>query len=96
MIEAVARPLSQRESDALDVLLSCDFIGVEGLRRQADSVTVGDEGLIVDLIVDSSSPPVAVSSGVPVYAPVTDPDGNSGGLLAHPRRGCSSGAAIPG
>lgn len=37
---SVRRPLTQRESDVLNALLSVEFVGVEDLRAQAQSVMV--------------------------------------------------------
>jgi hypothetical protein len=48
--DVVIRSLSQRESAALRVLLSCDFVAAEALRRQAESATASGDGLIIDLI----------------------------------------------
>jgi hypothetical protein len=79
--EIVTRPLSQLESAALRVLMSCDFVGVEELRRQAESATANGNGLIIDLIVDPSIPAAVVTSRAPVEAPVLDADGNHGGLV---------------
>src|SRR5262249_61573745 len=79
--DVVIRSLSQRESAALGVLLSCDFVGAEALRRQAESATASGDGLIIDLIVDPSLPAAVVASRVPVEAPVIDAEANHGGLL---------------
>ena len=79
--QVVIRPLSQQESAALRALLSCDFVGGDALRRQAESATASGDGLIIDLIVDPSLPAAVVTSRVPVDVPVIDPEGNHGGLL---------------
>ncbi len=85
------RPLSQQESAALRALLSCDFVGAEALRRQAESVTASGDGLIIDLLVDPSLPAAVVTSRVPVEAPVIDAEGNQGGLLLFVDNGRLSG-----
>jgi hypothetical protein len=87
----VIRSLSQRESAALGVLLSRDFVGAEALRRQAESATASGDGLIIDLIVDPSLPAAVVLSRVPVEAPVIDAEANHGGLLLFVEDGRLSG-----
>ena len=48
-------------------------------------------GLILDLVVDPLTPAAAVTSRVPVEAPVVDPDGNQNGLLLFVEDGRLSG-----
>ncbi len=74
------RPLSHRERDILDLLLSIEFPGAEKLRQQAASVRAERDGLIIDLIVGPGSPRAAVANRVPVQA-VVDGDGYDGGVL---------------
>ena len=74
------RPLSAREREILDLLLSVEFPGVTELREQARSVTADREGMIIDLIVGDELPRAEVLSRTPVQA-VVDGDGYDGGLL---------------
>ena len=74
------RPLSHRERDALNLLLSADFAGAPELRLQANSVEGLGEKMIVELIVDQALPKATVVGRVPVQA-VVDGDGYDGGLL---------------
>lgn len=76
----MTRPLSQREHDILDLLLSANFPGVDELRVQAVTVLADREGLIIDLVVDPSQPRADVIQRTPVHA-VVDGDGYDGGLL---------------
>lgn len=79
-IAPVARLLSDRERDILDLLLSVDFPGALELRKQAASVSAEREGMIIDLIVSAESPRATVVNRTPVEAMV-DGDGYNGGLL---------------
>lgn len=74
------RPLSDRERDILDSLLSGDFPGAVELRQQAASVTAEREGMIIDLVVAAGTPRATVVSRTPVQA-VVEGDGYDGGLL---------------
>lgn len=74
------RPLTDREREILDLLLSVDFPGVVELRDQAKSVSAEREGMIIDLLVRAESPRATVVNRTPVQA-VVDGDGNDGGLL---------------
>ncbi len=74
------RPLSHRERDALNLLLSADFAGAPELRVQANSVEGLGEKMIVELIVDQALPKAIVVGRVPVQAVVAG-DGYDGGLL---------------
>lgn len=76
----VTRPLTARERDVLDRLLSADFPGAAELRNQARSVSADREGMIIDLIVSDAVPRAPVVSRTPVQA-VVDGDGYDGGLL---------------
>jgi hypothetical protein len=76
----VARSLTARERDILDLLLSADFPGARELREQALSVSAERDGMIIDLIVSSGRPRATVLSRTPVQA-VVDGDGYDGGLL---------------
>lgn len=64
------RPLSQRERDVLEYLLSLDFPGVSELREQAKHVSVvaeSDHCPTIDLVVDhSKAKPAKVSDILPV------------------------------
>jgi hypothetical protein len=76
----VPRPLSVRERDTLNLLLSVEFPGAEALREQALSVSAEDEGMVVGLVVDEGCPAAQVVGRTPVQA-VVDGDGYDGGLL---------------
>ena len=76
----MARPLTDRERDILDLLLSVDFPGVAELRQQAASVLAEGEGMVIDLTVSAESPSADVVGRTPVQAAV-DGDGYAGGLL---------------
>lgn len=70
MFPSSARPLSDRESALLDLLLGEDFPGVEALRVQRETVRVRDvrreRGSIVLLEVAADAPRAAVVHTVPV------------------------------
>lgn len=74
------RPLTDRERDILDLLLSIDFQGAAELRQQAASVSAARDGMIIDLIVSAKSPRANVANRTPVQADV-DGDCYVGGLL---------------
>jgi hypothetical protein len=75
------RPLSVRERDVLDLLLSVDFPGAEELREQAVSVKAeGGGGLVVQLLANEPAPFARVVSRTPVEATV-EGQGYSGGVL---------------
>jgi hypothetical protein len=76
----VPRPLSDRERDILDLLLSVDFSGAEELRQQAASVSAEREGMVIDLIASPDDPRATVVKRTPVEA-VVDGHGYDGGLL---------------
>jgi hypothetical protein len=76
----VPRPLTAREREILDLLLSVDFPGAKELREQAISVSAEREGMIIDLIVSEALPRATVVSRTPVQA-VVDGDRHDGGLL---------------
>lgn len=89
-IVPVARPLTDLERDALELLLSADFPGVQQLRVQAASVTAERAGMIIDLVVSEAAPLATVLSRTPVQA-VVDGDGYDGGLLLFVDEGRLSG-----
>jgi hypothetical protein len=76
----VTRPLTARERDILDLLLSIEFPGVRELRQQAMSVSAEREGMFIDLVVNAGLPPASVVSRTPVQAAV-DGGGYDGGVL---------------
>jgi hypothetical protein len=76
----VARPLSVRERDILDLLLSVDFPGADKLRGQAAIVNAEGEGMIVGLRVGEGLPLASVVARIPVQA-VVDGGGYDGGSL---------------
>ena len=86
----MARPLSARERELLDLLLSADFPGVEELREQAGSVSADGARMVIDLIVSEDAPRATVVSRTPVQA-VVDGDGYDGGLLLFVDQGQLSG-----
>jgi hypothetical protein len=68
-IHAVTRPLTARERDILDLLLSIDLPSAWELREQAMSVSAERQGMVIDLIVNEGSkchggqsPPVQLPS----------------------------------
>jgi hypothetical protein len=65
----VTRPLTARERDILDVLLSIDLSGAGELREQAMSVSAEREGMTIDLIVNEGLPSATVVSRTPVQLP---------------------------
>ena len=79
-IHPVPRPLTARERDILDLLLSVEFPGAGELREQARSVTAEREGMVFDLVVQESVPRATVVGRTPVQA-VVDGDGYDGGVL---------------
>lgn len=79
-IRFVPRPLTARERDILDLLLSVDFPGAGELRDQGASVSAEREGMVIDLIVSEGLSRATVVSRSPVQA-VVDGDGYDGGLL---------------
>jgi hypothetical protein len=70
-IHAVTRPLTARERDILDLLLSIDLPGAGELREQAMSVSAEREGMVIDLIVNEGLPSATVVSRTPVQLPST-------------------------
>jgi hypothetical protein len=79
-IHAVTRPLTARERDILDLLLSIDLPSAGELREQAMSVSAEREGMVIDLIVNEGLPSATVVSRTPGSAAV-DGDGYDGGVL---------------
>ncbi len=76
----MARPLTARERDILDLLLSVEFPGARELREQAKAVMAEREGMIFDLLVPARLPRATVVNQIPVQA-VVDGDGYDGGVL---------------
>jgi hypothetical protein len=74
----VARPLTARERDILDPLISVNFPGAGEPREQAMSVSAERGGMVIDLIVNEGPPSATVVSRTPVQA-VVDGDGYDGG-----------------
>jgi hypothetical protein len=70
-IHAVTRPLTARERDILDLLLSIDLPSAGELREQAMSVSAEREGMVIDLIVNEGLPSATVVSRTPVQLPST-------------------------
>src|SRR5687767_4476108 len=70
-IHAVTRPLTARERDILDLLLSIDLPSAGELRERAMSVSADREGMVIDLIVNEGLPTVTVVSRTPVQLPST-------------------------
>ena len=61
-IHAVTRPLTARERDILDLLLSIDLPSAWELREQAMSVSAERQGMVIDLIVNEGLPSATVVS----------------------------------
>ena len=67
----MTRPLTARERDILDLLLSIDLPSAGELREQAMSVSAEREGMVIDLIVNEGPPSATVVSRTPVQLPST-------------------------
>lgn len=78
-LSSLPRPLSDRESAVLDLLLSQDFAGVAALRTQRESVRAMGlwqdlGGIVVLEVCDEDAPKAAVVHTVPVETRVLGAD----------------------
>ena len=67
----MTRPLTAREWDILDLLLSIDLPSAGELREQAMSMSAEREGMVLDLIVNQGLPSATVVSRTSVQLPST-------------------------